>query len=104
MNNNVSIMTLKSKMSAKGIRQADIAKAMDCSQGHISKILNGDIAPHSRLFQKVARFIVQDEECRSAEGDEILKRLIEECWDGTLEQALIFDDIIRSATKLSYLT
>jgi transcriptional regulator with XRE-family HTH domain len=94
---------IKSQIKSKGIKQADIAKAVGCTQGHISRLLNGEVAEDSRLYKKVAEFVFQDQMEKSNEGQAILDLLIDDCWDGSLEQALIFDDIIRNAIKLTYL-
>jgi len=94
---------LKEKISSINLKQTDIARAVGCSQSQISRIINGDISQESRLFKKVVHFAFQNEEQRSKEGEKILSELLDDCWDGTLEQALIFNDIIRSATKLYYL-
>ena len=98
---NISPAQLKSRMREKNIRQSDIAHAIGCTQGHLSRLLNGNVSGNSKTFREVVRFLYSDEHEISTKGEKILDRLIKECWDGTLRQALIFDDIIRNAVKLS---
>jgi len=99
----IPLSQLKSRLRERKIRQSDVARAIGCTQGHVSRLLSGEVSEDSKTFQRIARFLYLDEKEISPEGKKILARLVDECWDGTLEQALIFDEIIRGAAKLCYL-
>lgn len=103
MSSRINSNTLKSEIKAKKLKQADIAKALGLSQGHVSRLINGEIAEDSKAFRLLVKFVYQQDAERSSDGKAILDRLIEDCWDGTVEQANVIDEIVRSAIKLIYL-
>ena len=100
---NITTTQLKHRLRERKIRQSDVARAIGCTQGHVSRLLSGETSEKSKTFQKIVRFLYRGGTEIAPEGKDILARLIDECWGGTLEQALIFDEIIRGATKLCYL-
>lgn len=97
----LSTTELQQAMKRSGLNQAEIALAVGCSQGQVSKVLKGLVAEDSKISKQITQLIIQRRVGPSPRGKAILDRLISECWDGTTQQALAIDGLVRSALRLS---
>lgn len=97
----INAESLRAEIKARKLRQSDIARALGLSQGHVSRLINGEIAEESKAFRRLAKLVIQQTSQQSINGKAILDQLLEDCWDGTVEQATVIDEIVRSAMKLT---
>ena len=100
METKITAKSLKAEIRVRRLRQSDIAKTLQISQGHVSRLLSGDVAENSKAFKLLVKFVFKQTAQKSIEGKIIFDRLLEDCWDGTVEQANVIDEIVRSAMKL----
>ena len=99
--NNPSLEELKQEIRNQGLRQADIARAINCDQGHISRLLSGKISTGSKMLKNLSAFVFDTKSHRSYEGKVLIRNSINECWDGSLDQAVLITDLLKTVKKIS---
>lgn len=85
------------------IAQADIASHVGASQSQVSRILKGEGARASRLFEEVCLFVEQFEGGVSVDAVRSNQELIEALqatWDGSASHAKALAAVIRSLAVL----
>lgn len=99
--NNSSLKKLKQEIRNQGLRQADIARAINCDQGHISRLLSGKISADSKVLKNLCDFVFDMKSQRSYEGKIMIQSSVNECWDGSLDQAVLIADLLKTVKKIS---
>lgn len=85
---------LRAEMERRGIKQADLATWVDCSQGQISRLLASTSSTRSKTYQKVCKYVFVRSPDRA--GKEILSDALDSCWDGSLDDAREIAAVLRA--------
>jgi len=100
---NPSLEELKQEIHNQGLRQTDIARAINCDQGHISRLLSGKSSTDSKMLTNLLAFVFDTKSHRSYEGKAMIRSSINECWDGSFDQAVLITDLLKTVKKISVL-
>lgn len=87
---------IRLEMRRRGLRQADIAAAIGCNQGQVSRLLSGESSPGSKTYRQICDYIFRDESSEREAGEYLLEEALNSCWDGTRQNAEAIAGVLRA--------
>ncbi|MDA3922123.1 MAG: helix-turn-helix transcriptional regulator [Salinisphaera sp.] len=94
--NQISPSRLRSELRRQGLRQADIATAIGCDQGHVSRLLSGSSPTRSRTYRRICELLLPDDTAERDAGEQIIRDALNDCWDGSPDEAREIAAILRA--------
>lgn len=91
---------LRSVIKQKKMLQSDIAIAVGCDQGQVSRLLAGHTSTGSKTYRLICEYVMADEHQQDRIGEKIIASAINSLWDGTREHARTIADLLNLLGKL----
>ena len=95
----ISPESLRTEMHRRGLRQADIARAVGCDQGQVSRLLSGASSSHSKTYRQICRYVLDFEQTDRQTGQHLIETALAECWDGSTENARRIAGVLRALAE-----
>lgn len=87
---------LRAEIKRRGLRQADIADAIGCDQGQVSRLLNRQTPSRSKTYRHICQFILAEPSRQRALDERLLHDALNDCWDGSSESAQAIAGVLRA--------
>ena len=92
---NIQPRHLRSRIKQRNLLQSDIATAIGCDQGQVSRLLAGKSSSNSKTYRHICEHVFANEKPYEHLGKKILDEAVNQLWDGTIEHARVVAKLLQ---------
>lgn len=92
---------IKRRLKVLGLKQKDVAVALGCDQGQVSRLLGAGTPTTSETYRQLSGFVQRQSGERHEESRAIVQAAADRCWDGTESHAVALAKILDSLAEYS---
>lgn len=92
----ISPTSLRAEIRRKGLTQAEVATAIGCDQGQVSRLLSGASSSRSRTYRQICDYVFRADTAEHEVGERIIRDALSDCWDGSADDARDIAGILRA--------
>lgn len=92
----VPVTRLRAEIKRQGLKQVDIAAAVGCDQGQVSRLLKGTSSSRSRTYRQICEYVFRGDTAEREVGEQIIREALTDCWDGSSDDARDIATILRA--------
>lgn len=99
MQQTLPIEAVRQLIEQRGLKQSDLAIAIGCNQGQISRLLRSEQTPTSKVYQQLCTYLVSVSSETDAASETLLIKALHRCWDGTPQHAATLERVLLSLAE-----
>lgn len=99
MQQTLPIEAARQLIEERGLKQSDLAIAIGCNQGQLSRLLRSVQTPTSKVYQQLSAYLISVSAGTDTASEALLIKALHRCWDGTPQHAATLERVLLSLAE-----